>query len=174
LVIELKTRSQSSEDYSALEEFLRTTQEEAETFLDILQEVIQDKNIGLNHDDELARRIVSGKPDVINTPKKFEQHVSGFIRIICGWHRDDYVWHIEPAAIRRSWKYSLERIIFIIAKIMNENLPDVEAKIWPPQTDWELKTVTFKAIGLANEWSFHPSDVDKINKKLFETLNTLV
>lgn len=174
MTIELTTRSSHTENYSALEKILQGTQKDAETFLDVLRGVINHNDQENSHEEDSFRKLVSGKPDIVRTPRKFTEHLSGFVRIYCGWHQDDYVWHIEPAAIRRPWKVQIERVIYIISKIMHDILPDVEAKIWPPQSDWELKTVTFKALGLANEWSFQESDIERINSKLFSALLPLV
>jgi hypothetical protein len=168
----IKTRSQRIEDLDKLSSFFYSSQEEAQTFCDALKGTVQES--AHSETPQIARQIVSENPDKVKAPQRLAEHLSGFIRIFCGQHRSDYVWHIEHAAIRRPWKVSNERVIYIIAKIMHESLPDIEAKIWPPQVDWELRTITFKAIGLADVWSFHQSDVEKINQKLFTALNPLV
>lgn len=168
----MRTRSQRLEEMNTLDTFFNQKKEDVSTFYDALSGSLQGSDSSPR--DDVIRKIVSGKPDRISVPKKMGTHVSGFVRIICGPHRDDYVWHVEPAAIRRPWKTTNERIIFIIAKIMHGSLPDIEAKIWPPQQDWELRTITFKALGLVNEWSFNEALVEKINHRLFEALNPLV
>lgn len=168
---ELRTRS-ANKDYSALEELFSTPEKEVETFLDIIGDNIEWSKLGGN--DSMVRRLASGEPDIVKAPKKLTPCLSGFVRIFHGWHNSDYVWHIEHAAIRRPWKVSLDRVIYIIAKIMHDHLPDMEAKIWPPQPDWELKTVTFKAMGLSEEWSFDDGIIDTINRRLLESLNQVV
>lgn len=168
---EVKTRS-THKDYSLLEELYKTPEKDVETFLEVLNEEIDTGESPI--DGSMVRRLATGKPDVVKAPRKLTPCLSGFVRIFHGWHNSDYVWHIEHAAIRRPWKVSVNRVIYIIAKIMHDNLPDVEAKIWPPQNDWELKTVTFKAIGLADEWSFDVAAIDTINRRLLESLNQVV
>ena len=171
-----KVHTNSAHDpskYSALEEFFKSTDDEAETFVDTLKDVIQQKS-GVAHKDDIRRKLIFGKPDQVTAPKRFAEQLSGFVRIFHGWHRDDYAWHIEHAAIRKPWKVTDARVIYIIAVVMNKHLPDIEAKIWPPQPDWELRTITFKAMGLATDWSFEESSIEKINRELFEVLNAVV
>jgi len=168
---ELKTRSVNA-PRNLLVELFDATEEEVGTFLDVITDRV-DKTHG-SDSMSLVRRLVSGEPDKVKAPKKLVESLSGFVRIFHGWHNKDYVWHIEHAAIRRPWKISIDRVIYIVAKIMHDALPDVEAMIWPPHHDWELRTVTFKAMGLADEWSFNEVDVEKINQKLFESLNQVV
>ena len=167
------TRSQRIGALETLEQFFNQTNDEDQTFYNALSDTIQSGE-GTKHENDIMRKIVTGAPDHVSAPKRFAEHLSGFVRIYCGEHRDDYVWHVEHASIRRPWRTSNERIIFIIATIMQECLPDVEAKIWPPASDWELRTITFKAMGLATMWNFGDADVERINNKLFEALNPLV
>lgn len=167
-----KVKIKGKRDYKTLEDFFKTKEADVETFVDSLEDL--DIKKVAKKSESTFRRIVEGKPDKVKAPKRLNEHLSGFVRIFCGWHGEDYVWHIEPAAIRRPWRASQDRIIYIIANTMHANLPDVEAKIWVPQPDWEIKTITFKAMGLENEWSFSEEIIDKINEQLFKVLNTFV
>jgi len=125
--------------------------------------------------EKVVRKIVSGQPDKIDAPKNLKMQLSGFIRIYSGWHNDDYVWHLEPAAVRRTWKVSAERVVFAIAKTMHPEIPShVEVKIWHPPRDWEIKTFTFKAMGIRREWGVTDDDLAKLTLTLFEVLNPLV
>lgn len=163
------TRSiRAASDYKNLESFFKASEDDVGTFVDVIKEE------GGDHLVAGSRKIAAGKPDQVRAPKRFRESLSGFIRIFHGWHDMDYVWHIEHAAIRRSWKVSTNRVIYIIAKIMHDSLPDIEAKIWPPQLNWELKTITFKALNLKGEWSFSEDIIEKINRDLFDTLNKVV
>jgi len=168
----LMTRSENLLRVDPLDGFFNVSQEEAETFYDAMATTIQTG--GDSPKEDMIRRIVSGKPDRVKMPARLTDEVSGFVRVIHGPHGEDYVWHVEHAALRRPWKTTNERIIFIIATIMHDCLPDIEAKIWPPAGDWELRTITFKALGLVDEWTFHESLVQKINLRLFAALNPLV
>lgn len=168
---EIKTRSANA-PRNVLVELFETTEEDVGTFLDVITDRISKS--GDSGSMDLARRLVSGEPDKVKSPRKLQESLSGFVRIFHGWHNKDYVWHIEHAAIRRPWKVSVDRVIYIVAKIMHEALPDVEATIWPPHHDWELRTVTFKALGLADAWSFNEADVSSINNRIFESLNQVV
>jgi len=144
-----------------------------ETFFDALQGAMGQDS--LVPEVNSLRKIISGKPDRVTAQKKLTEEVSGFIRIFKGWHGDAYVWHIEPAAIRRSWKVPYERVLFAIAQTMNKVIPtNVEVKIWLPRNDWELKTITFKAMRLKDEWSVGEGDLEKLSASLFEVLNPLV
>lgn len=166
---ELETRSTNK---SPLDDLFETPDKDVDTFMDTLQDVLKDGNPRL--EKGFVRKLVSGEVDRVKAPKPLKPCLSGFVRIFHGWHRNDYVWHIEHAAIRRPWKTPIDRVIYTIAKIMHANLPDVEAKIWPPLPDWELKTVTFKALDLNSYWNFSESDIQKINEALLDSLNKLV
>jgi len=160
--------------YKDLENLFSPSQADVETFVDVLTEKIGAEYETRPHEGNLLRKVVSGEPDRVFFPKMLSEQISGFVRIFHGWHDDDYVWHIEHASIKRPWKVSIERVVYMVAKTMHDNLPDVEARIWLPQGDWELKSISFKALGVSGEWSFHEEDVARINAKLFEILQPLV
>lgn len=163
--------SVSEED---LDRIFNTSEEDVGTFVDTLSDVIEQKG-GNQYEQDTLRKIVSGKPDAIKTPDLLTDYVSGFVRIFCGWHNDDYVWHIEPASIRRPWKVRESRIIYVVAKIMSDNLPsDLEAKIFYPEANWENRSITFKALEAGDSWSFDKPLVEKINQTLFDVLNKFV
>lgn len=160
--------------YKDLEALFETDPGQVQTFVDVLVDKIGGDYTDHPHDGEFVRKLVSGQPDEVKAPKLLTEQISGFVRIFHGWHDEDYVWHIEHASIRRPWKVSIDVIVYLIAKTMQDLLPDIEASIWLPQLDWELKSVTFKALGVRGEWSFNEEDVTKINAKLFEILQPLI
>lgn len=161
----------AASDYKDLESFFKATDEDVSTFADALKEL----NKGVSPPDiSVTRRLMSGKPDKVVAPRRFQESLSGFVRIFHGWHRKDYVWHVEHASVRRPWKVPIDRVIYMIAKTMHEVLPDVHAVMFPPHFDWELKTVTFKALNLSEEWSFSDDLVEKANNRLFDILNKVV
>ncbi|HKU53261.1 MAG TPA: hypothetical protein VJQ25_12375, partial [Nitrospira sp.] len=113
--------------------------------------------------------------DAVKGPKNLNQEVAGFVRIWSGWHDDAYVWHIEPANIRKPWKVTDDRVMFAVAKAMNAVLPKrVMVDIWKPQRDWEIKTFTFKAQDLKHEWSIQEEDLKKLTQALFSVLTPMV
>jgi hypothetical protein len=153
-----------------LDDVFSTSEKDVGTFMDAIKEAIA-KDV----DESDLERIKSGKPQGIKAPENLTEQVSGFIRIFRGWHENDYVWHISPAHSKRSWRVSIERVIYAIAKTMNETIPSrVEVKIWKPYADWDIKDITFKAINVRSEWSLSDEDMNTITIRLFEILNTLV
>lgn len=157
-----------------LEDIFSTPEEGVEQFVDALDELLSDRALPTS-DESTLRQLVSGKPDKVQAPKDLTHQVSGFIRIFSGWHNDDYVWHMEPAAIKRPWKVSMNRVIYAAAKTFNEVIPKhVEVLIFEPPYDWEMKTLTFKALDLAHVWSISDSDLEKLTNELFGVLNPLV
>lgn len=169
---EVKTRSQYMIDDDPLREVFGRVEDDSKDFIDSIQDLFGD-NSGQETISNL-RKLEKGQPDIVKAPKPLTQEVSKFIRIIHGWHRSDYVWHIEHAAIRRPWRVREDEVLYRIARIMDQCLPDIEIKIWLPRDDWELRTFTFKAMGLQNHWSFEESAIPDINNRLFEHLNTIV
>lgn len=168
---EVKTRSQWVHEPSPLDEIFGKAN--AEEFVDALHG-IPDLIFTTDESEALARKIVKGEPDQIFVPKPLVSEVSRFVRITHGWHNNDYVWHFEPASIRRPWNVHEDDVLYRIALIMHENLPEIEAKLWLPEFGWELRTITFKAIDARSHWGFQESRVSLINSKLFEVLNTVV
>lgn len=157
-----------------LREIYDTPKEDVEKFFDAISESVSDE-LFPDTPKETSRKLVSGKPDAVKGPKNLTQEVSGFVRIWSGWHNDAYVWHIEPAQIRKPWKVPAERVMFAVAKTMNAVLPKrIMVDIWKPQQDWEIKTFTFKAQDIRHEWSIHEDDLRKLTRALFEALTPLV
>ena len=166
---ELKTNSQWLSEPSPLDAIFA----ESKPFIDALHAVPNLLFTG-GGNEEFARKIASGEPDTVTVPDRLKQEVSRFIRIIHGPHNADYVWHIEPASIRKPWRVPEDHVLYLIARTMNAALPEVEAKLWLPEGGWELRTITFKALDLNNHWGFDVSLVPAINAKLFEVLNKVV
>jgi len=160
-----------------LDDVFGAPEEDVETFMDLLSsnEVVVNK--GAPSMESIARSAAEDRPDQISYPVLVEQ-LSGLIRIQHGTHGEDYVWHIAPYHPKKhvvNYKVSVQRVVYAIAKIMSEGLPShIQAKIWLPYADWEIQEITFKAMGLNNEWSVNAKTIDAINLKIFETLNTLV
>lgn len=157
-----------------LREIFDAPREDVEKFFDAIADNVSDE-LFPGAPKETQRKLVSGKPDAVKGPKNLSQEVSGFVRIWSGFHGDAYVWHIEPAQIRRPWKVPDDRVIFAVAKAMNEVLPKrVMVDIWKPQRDWEIKTFTFKAQDIKSEWSIQEDDLQKLTRTLFEVLTPMV
>lgn len=157
-----------------MREIFDTPKEDVDQFFDAISENVSEELFPGAPKDS-SRKLISGKPDVVKGPKNLTQEVSGFIRIWSGWHDDAYVWHIEPAQIRRPWKVPDKRVMYAVAKTMNEVLPKrVTVDIWTPQRDWEIRTFTFKAQGVRHEWSIQEEDLQRLTRSLFEVLTPLV
>lgn len=162
---------------SLLDDIFSAPEADVESFMDLLEanEVVVNK--GAATMESIARSAAEDRPDQISYPELIEQ-TSRQIRIQHGIHGEDYVWHIAPHNPKRhvtNYKVTVERALYAIAKIMSEYLPaHIQAKIWLPYKDWDIQEITFKALGLNEEWSFDKKLIEKINLKLFETLNTLV
>jgi hypothetical protein len=168
---ELKTRTQWLSEPSPLDSIFKNVS--TEEFVEALKNI---PDIVFESDDSvaLARKLAKGEPDEIIVPRPLAQEVSKFIRIIHGWHNSDYVWHVEPASIRRPWRVEEDDVVYRVARIMHDNLPDIEGKFWFPEMNWELRTITFKAFGLKEHWGFQESRIPIINARLFENLNMVV
>lgn len=167
-------RHRGSSRKTMLREIFDTPREDVEKFFDAIAENVSE-DLFPGAPKETSRKLVSGKPDAVKGPKNLRQDISGFVRIWSGWHNDAYVWHIEPAQIRRTWKVPGERVMFAIAKAMNEVLPKrIVVDIWQPQRDWEIRTYTFKAQDIRLEWSIQEEDLQKLTRTLFEVLTPLV
>lgn len=167
-------RHSGSDRRHMLREILDTPREDVEQFFDAIAENVSDELFPEAPKDS-RRKLISGKPDAVKGPKNLSQEVAGFVRIWSGWHDDAYVWHIEPAQIRRPWKVPDERVMFAVAKAMNEVLPKrVMVDIWKPQRDWEIKTFTFKAQDIRHEWSIQEEDLKKLTQALFSVLTPMV
>ncbi|NDC22605.1 MAG: hypothetical protein EBZ49_00520 [Proteobacteria bacterium] len=149
-----------------LDDIFNTPEEQVETFMEVIKPLVTDPNS--------FSRVTGGQPDQISAPSLVDQ-VSGWIRIQHGWHGEDYVWHISAHHTKKPFKVSIDRVVYAIAKVMNDVIPQtVEVKIWLPMQDWEIQEITFKAVDLASSWNVSEESINKLNLKLFEVLGTLV
>lgn len=156
-----------------LDDIFSTPEEDVGYFMDRLAANEAFGNIDAETQEAFASSAASDMPDKISYPQLVEQK-SGNIKIDHGPVDQDYVWHIGHHP-QRHYKVSVQRVVYAIAKIMNESLPaHVQAKIWKPYSDWEIKEITFKAISLNSEWYVDAKYIERINIKLFEVLNTLL
>lgn len=162
------------EEHNLLDDIFNTSEEQVETFIDVMDDAIKERGDEFKVDKSDAKRIKSGKPDGVSVPNLLEQ-ISGFISITHGWDKDDYVWHMVPVRATRTWKVSLPRVLYAIIKTMNETIPqNVKVDIFPPYSDWDIKEITFKAYGLNYVWQIGKKEISSLNLKLFEVLNTLL
>ena len=154
-----------------LDDIFKTSDDQVSTFMDALQGIIQEDRSRSPSDIE---KIQSGKPDTILSAEQIVQ-VSGFIRVMRGWDGEDYYWHFAPATPKKPWKVSIDRVVYALAKVMSGWIPpSTPVKIWLPYADWEIKEVTFKAMGLKTLWNVTQRDVTQMSLKALEVLNTLV
>lgn len=167
-------RHRGSERADMLRQIYDAPKADVESFFDaVSQHAAEDLFPGAPK--ETSRKLISGKPDAVKGPKNLTEYISGYVRIWTGWHDDAFVWHLEPAQIRRPWKAPEERILYAVAKTMNEYLPKrILVDIFLPPRDWEIKTFTFKALGLKDEWSIQEEDLKKLTKSLFDVLTPMV
>jgi hypothetical protein len=148
-----------------LDDIFNAPEEQVETFMEAIKPSVVSPEFS---------RMAQDRPDQISIPELAEQ-VSGLIRIQYGYHGEDFVWHICAPHPPRPFKVSDDRVIYAIAKTMNAVIPNtVEVKIWLPMSDWEVREFTFKAMNLKACWNISGKELEQLNIKLFEVLNTLV
>jgi hypothetical protein len=164
----------SSSRKALLREIYDTPKEDVEQFFEAISQNVSEE-LFPGAPKESSRKLISGKPDAVKGPKNLSQEVSGFVRIWSGWHDDAFVWHIEPAQIRRPWKVSDQHVMYAVAQTMNKVIPKrIKVDIWKPQRDWEIKTFTFKAQEIRLEWSIQEEDLQRLTRLLFEVLAPMV
>lgn len=96
----------------------------------------------------------------------------GNIRIMHGWHGNDYVWHISTKHHKIAFRTDP---VEPIARCMNEVVPpSIEVKIWLPLADWDIQEYTFKAIELKACWQISQKSLDALNIKIFTLLNSMI
>ena len=154
-----------------LQEIFGKTEEDLEMFVDTL---VNNAVV----DPEMEPMLESAKANLttpISSPRFVEQ-ISGYVRIQHGYAEEDYVWHIAAFHQKKviNFKVSIDRVIYAIATIMRAHLPtDTKAKIWRPNSDWDIQEITFRALETKDLWQFNERLIEEINKELFESLNTL-
>lgn len=154
------------DNQNILDQVFSTPEEEVQTFMDVIKESVEEA--------DAMREVVDGKKADIKAAELRTQQ-SGYIQITHGWHGEDYVWHICPFEKRKPWKASIERVCYATAQVMNEVIPqEIEVKMWLPYADWDIKEITFKAIGIAECWNVQEKDLRRMTLRLFEVLNTLL
>lgn len=143
-------------DKNLLDDIFDRTEEETEVFADLLERQAE---------ESLATRSTSS----------YTQQSQGFITIVHGNHEDNYVWHLKPHHPRKPWAVPLPRVIYAIAKVLNQHIPtDVLIDIFPPQQAWEIPEITVKAQHALDHWAVNLGLLDKVTGQLFEVLNKLV
>lgn len=158
-----------SEEKNLLDDIFNTTDDEVETFMDAIAPLVKDAQ-----KDDLGK-IAKGEPEQISAPESLIDQVTKFISIQHGWHDKAYVWHFAPSHPKKPFKYPLDRVVYGIAKAMNDVIPsNVEVKIWLPYADWDIQEITFKAMDLKDEWSVTDAIISKLTEGLFEILNQMV
>jgi hypothetical protein len=150
------------EERNLLDDIFSPTEEQIETFLDVLGDTTD------------AQRVIAGTPEKVAAPELVDQ-TSGWIRIQHGWHADDYVLHMANARPTKPFRVSTERVVYAIAQTMNLFIPDtVVVNIYLPKPDWDVPEITFKCIDLKAAWSVNEAVITKMVLKLFLVLNQLV
>lgn len=175
-----------SDEKSILDDIFETEEEQVKSFADILigdtEESKEAKKAVLSRkvekgslvDGQDASKFEQAEPDKISAPT-LKVLRSGFIEMSCGWHKDDYVWHIKPWHAKKQYRVTIQRVLYAIAKCMRETVPDnTDVDVFMPNYKWDIPEITFKAKDLLNVWSVKDADLDKLNDKLFEVLNALV
>jgi len=161
-------------EHNLLDDIFNTPEKDVETFMDIMDGAIQESGSELRPEKTDISRIRKGKAEAVSAPRFVEQ-TSGWVTISHGWDGADYVWHIAPARTSKTWKVSLQRVLYAIIKTMNDTIPQsVKVDIFPPYSDWDIKEITFKAYGLDYTWQIGKKELNALNLKLFEVLNTLL
>lgn len=157
------------------EDILKAVFEAPEENVEVFFSVLADKITDPNKDD--SSRIINaanGVADQIAAPELVETK-SGWIRMLHGYHSEDYVWHISPWHEKKPWRVSRERLLYAIAQCMNNIIPTtIDVRIWLPKHDWEIPEYTFKAMALKSCWNVNEDQLAKLNENLFIVLNTLV
>lgn len=160
---------------SVLDDIFGTAEEDVKTFSDILRDEEALESLSETAAGQDLKDVLTGKPRPAIDDHSFKMQQSGFIGIEHGYHSDDYVWHLQPLRANKSWKVSLNRVAYAIAKTLNTVIPNsTEVKIFYPKSDWDIQAFTFKAVGLKNVWSVSHRELDAVTLELFKVLNTLV
>lgn len=146
---------------SPLELVLEASETDIKTFIDVMKE-------------ELGAQTPDEEELVVDYPI-FKLERVGYIEIEHGWHKADYVWHIKPWNPKKQFKVTLGRVFYMIAMVLNEIIPpSVKVDISPPNRDWDIPEITFKANGLRDCWQVKDDDITEVTKKLFSSLDSLL
>lgn len=147
----------------------------ADTILDTHKEILSrtvSKDSPLSGKEE--NKFNQAEPDKVDAPT-LKIARNNYIEMAHGWHSGDYVWHIKPWSPKKQYRVTLKRVVYAIAKAMNEVIPShIKVDIFLPNYKWEIPEITFKAEKLLDEWSIKDKDITNLNEKLFEVLNALV
>lgn len=118
--------------------------------------------------------VVSGEPIRYQTPA-YSTDEDNWIECVHGYSGDDYLWHISPRRARKQWKVSSDLVITHLAYVMSHFIPSsVEVKIWAPYMDWDIKEITFRAVGLKDSWAFDENKLPDVVQALLKKGNELV
>lgn len=148
-------------DSSILDQIFEAKEEDLETFADI---------VGAGAPAFTANEVFR-----LKKTNNYRTERQKFIEITHGTHEDDYVWHVKPYHEKKPWAVNMDRIIYAIAKIVVEYLPDdIPVKTFLPAPEWEIEEITIKAQDANINWAVTEEDLQKMTGQLFEVLNTLI
>jgi hypothetical protein len=148
-------------DTSLLDRIFAAKEEDVETFADIIGKDVPSFTL-----DEVLE---------LKKTSDYKTERQKFLEITHGTHENDYVWHIKPYHNQKPWAVSMDRIIYAIAVIVVEFLPDeIPVKTFLPDPLWEIEEITVKAQDAVIHWSLISDDFQKMTGQLFEVLNTLI
>lgn len=157
-----------------LDRIFNATEKDVGTFADVLKRESILEEVGSENSD-LIRKSADGKPAPISKEFHSTELIQGFIKVVSGWNKQDYVWHLSPAHAKKPWNVTIERVIFAVVHTINEVLPREQVvNIYPPYADWDIAEITLKAIDLKSLWSVDQKDLDRLSLRFLEVLNPLV
>lgn len=158
-----------------LDEIFSAKEDDVRSFASIIMASKKEvSNAEVNIDSDLIES-ANGKDMTVETSASLKKERSSYIEIEHGWHEGDYVFHIKPWHPKKQYRVTIMRVIYAIAKVVDSYLPKtVKGDIYPPSKQWEIPEITFKALGVQDNWAVRDTDLEKIKIDLFEVLNKLV
>ena len=74
----------------------------------------------------------------------------------------DYIWHISQHRRERPFPDNLNLFWKIIANHIDKVIPDdIKVKMDNPPSDWEIKVMSVRALGIGKNWNFDEDDMEK-------------
>lgn len=160
----------TNEVKNILDKVFSIEEQDVGTFADVL---LSRGSVASEAKDDIEK-IKSGSPDKVQAPD-LKLSKNGYIEMLHGWDKRDYVWHIKPWHPKKQYRVTLKRVIYTIASTMNETIPEyITVDMFMPNQQWSIPELTFKAKDLLDVWSIKDSDIAALNEKLFTVLNALV
>jgi hypothetical protein len=69
-------------------------------------------------------------------------------------HSGNYVWNYRSESPLKPFPNNISSFVAIAQKYLGPIVPEEKMEVYPPNPHWDVKVITFKAVGVGKTWQF--------------------